>query len=194
MLDKHEDCKISIQQRLQRIGYGDILKKSFHDMGIRAAWRFWQALPVMVLLLFFLPVHAGAIETVQPAQSEQVAGTPLAEENPDHWEKLASNHIEEVYIKPAPHEIDPNITGIQVKVVARSKELFDYAEGIAMADCDIREVFPVSGDIYDVNGKTIDLMHIPLLKGMVYVKAFPQEAYDSLVERLCARQPITKNQ
>jgi len=109
-----------------------------------------------------------------------------ATQDPDGWEKLAGNHVEVVYIKPTPHGLDPNITGIDVRVVAQTKELFDYAEGIAMADCDIREVFPVSGDIYDIHGNTIDPMHIPLLKGLVYIRAFPQEAYDGLAERLCS--------
>lgn len=112
---------------------------------------------------------------------------PSSSKLPEGWEKLAENHIEVVYTKPTPHDIDPNITGIEVRVTAQTKELFDYAEGVAMADCDIREVFPVSGDIYDVNGNMIDPMHIPLLKGMAYIRAFPQEAYDALLERLCSR-------
>ncbi|MGN0918891.1 MAG: hypothetical protein ACI4NO_07080 [Oxalobacter sp.] len=106
---------------------------------------------------------------------------------PEGWEKLAENHIEVVYTKLTPHDIAPNITGIEVRVTAQTKELFDYAEGVAMADCDIREVFPVSGDIYDVNGNTINPMHIPLLNGLTYIRAFPQEAYDALLERLCSR-------
>lgn len=129
--------------------------------------------------------------TSEPATQSE---TSSSSKNPDGWKKLAGNHIEVVYIKPSPHGIDPNITGIDVRVVAQTKELFDYAEGVAMADCDIGEVFPTSGDIYDVNGKTIDPMHIPLLKGMVYIRAFPQEAYDELLERLCAGQPVTEGQ
>jgi len=129
--------------------------------------------------------------TPEPAPQIEALSPP---ENPDGWEKLAENHIEVVYIKPTPQGIDPNITGIHVKVVAQTKELFDYAEGVAMADCEVREVFPTSGDIYDVDGKTIDPMHIPLLKGMAYIRAFPQEAYNGLLGRLCAGQPAAEGQ
>ncbi|MBR7069002.1 MAG: hypothetical protein IKI30_00955 [Oxalobacter sp.] len=183
-------------------------------MSVCIEWRSLAALPVLVSALFFSPTKAETQEATPPVYAKQPFNTlgagmaietpaespvtgsqtkmPASTPNdlyPDGWEKLAGNHIEEVYIKPTPHGLDPNITGIEVKVVARTKELFDYAEGVAMADCEIRKVFPVSGDIYDVNGNTIDPMHIPLLKGMVYIREFPQEAYDGLAERLCAGQP-----
>ncbi len=185
-------------------------------MDIRIEWRSLAVLPLFALAfsLFSANAVASASETTLPSQKEQPVETPAATPKtdttitltppvsqedkistnpaPDGWEKLAENHIEAVYIKPPQHGIDPNITGIEVRVVAQTKELFDYAEGIAMADCDIHEVFPVSGDIYDVHGNTIDPMHIPLLKGMVYIRAFPQEAYDGLANRLCAGEPSPK--
>ena len=140
-----------------------------------------------------VPDTVNRLPVTAPESAQQIEA-PSPSENPDGWEKLAENHIEVVYIKPTPQGIDPNITGIDVKVVAQTKELFDYAEGVAMADCEVREVFPTSGDIYDVDGKTIDPMHIPLLKGMAYIRAFPQEAYNGLLGRLCAGQPAAEGQ
>ena len=157
-------------------------------MSVCIEWRSLAALPVLVSALFFSPTKAETQEATPPVYAKQPFNTlgagmaietpaespvtgsqtkmPASTPNdlyPDGWEKLAGNHIEEVYIKPTPHGLDPNITGIEVKVVARTKELFDYAEWVAM--------------------------DIPLLKGMVYIREFPQEAYDGLAERLCAWQP-----
>lgn len=128
------------------------------------------------------------IQNTTPTSYKHSVDQPDAE----GWQKLAGNHIETVYIKDPPHNIDPNILGIEVKVVAETKELFDYAKGIAMADCSIQTVFPASGNIYNINGEIIDPMHIPLMQGIEYVKGFPKEAYDGLLERLCSKYSLSE--
>ena len=119
-------------------------------------------------------------QATTPAPDKQ-ATSPEARE----WQLLAGNDLETVYIKEPPHGLDPNITG---------KEVFDYAQGIAMADCETRDVFPASGEIYDAQGKELDPMGIPILKALPYIRYFPKEAYDGLLKRLCEWQGTpTKN-
>ncbi len=156
-------------------------------------------LSATLLILSVSPAQATVHENGQPIETEQtiekIAPTPAVkplqpEISSDGWQKLAENHMEAVYFKPPPKSEPANAVGIEVKVVAQEKDLFDYAEGVAMADCSTRTLFPVSGEIYDIKGQTVDPMHIPLMKGMAYVTAFPQDAYDALTDQLCEGEPI----
>lgn len=134
------------------------------------------------------PVHETElkVETVTAVPEAQQTG----EVSYEGWQKMAENDMEVVYFRPPPKGERANTVGIEVRVVAQQKDLFDYAEGVAMADCSTRTLFPVSGEIYDVKGSTINPFDIPLLKGMEYVRAFPQEAYDGLTDCLCEGEPI----
>jgi hypothetical protein len=169
-------------------------------MDTRHGWHTSIMAMAVISMGILVPAMADGTEPGKiPAKQTTQATTPAPDKqatSPEarEWQLLAGNDLETVYIKEPPHGLDPNITGIDAKVVARTKEVFDYAQGIAMADCETRDVFPASGEIYDAQGKELDPMGIPILKALPYIRYFPKEAYDGLLKRLCEWQGTpTKN-
>ncbi len=170
-------------------------------MDMHHGWHTWVMAAAVISSGFGVPALADRAEpdsapTMQTTQA--TAPTPDAQEQDvspgiREWQPLAGNDLETVFIKEPAHGLDPNITGIDVKVVAQAKDVFDYAQGIAMADCETRDVFPVSGEIYDAQGKELDPMEIPILKALPYIRHFPKEAYDGILKRLCDWQPVPDN-
>lgn len=174
----------------------DFCKERPKAMDTHHGWHISLMAVTAISMGILVPAMADGIKPSKiPEKQTTQAATPTPDEQaalPEarEWQLLANNDLEAVYIKEPPHGLDPNITGIDAKVVARTKEVFDYAQGIAMADCETRDVFPVSGEIYDAQGKELDPMEIPILKALPYIRHFPKEAYDGLLKRLCDWQPI----